>query len=193
MAKTSMRMSADERRESVVLAAMSEFARGGYHGTSTQAIASRVGVSQPYLFRLFPSKKALFMAAVIRCMEDTIAVFETAGEDLVGTEALDAMAEAYLGLITDREKLLMQLQGYVSSGSEDLDEADREQVRLLWGRLWDTVAVRTGADVQEVTSFFAHGMLINTLVAMGVPEGDRLWAGFDWDCWSARGQDVSQS
>lgn len=187
-----MRMSADERRESVVLAAMSEFARGGYNGTSTQAIANRVGVSQPYLFRLFPSKKALFMAAVARCMEDTIGVFETAGEDLVGVAALDAMAEAYLGLITDREKLLMQLQVYVSSGSDDLDEADREQVRLLWGRLWDTVAVRTGADVQEVTSFFAHGMLINTLVAMGVPQGDRLWAGFDRDCWSARSRDSLQ-
>jgi AcrR family transcriptional regulator len=192
MAKASMRMSADERRESVVLAAMSEFARGGYNGTSTQAIASRVGVSQPYLFRLFPSKKALFMAAVARCMEDTIGVFEAAGEDLVGVAALDAMAEAYLGLITDREKLLMQLQVYVSSGSADLDDADREQVRQLWGRLWDTVAIRTGADVQEVTSFFAHGMLINTLVAMGVPEGDRLWAGFDWDCWSARSRDPLQ-
>ena len=193
MAKTSIRMSAEERRESVVLAAVSEFARGGYNGTSTQAIATRVGVSQPYLFRLFPSKKALFMAAVTRCLEDTIAVFEVAGEDLAGVEALDAMAEAYLGLITDREKLLMQLQVYVSSGSEDLDEADREQVRLLWGRLWDTVAIRTGADVQEVTSFFAHGMLINTLVAMGVPEGDRLWAGFNWDCWSARSRDSLQS
>jgi AcrR family transcriptional regulator len=179
-------MSAEERRESVILASMSEFAKGGYNGTSTQAIADRVGVSQPYLFRLFPSKKVLFMAAVTRCIEDTIAVFASAGEGLEGSAALDAMAGAYLGLITDRDRLLMQLQVYVSCGSDDLDESDREQVRLLWGRLWDSVAVRTGADVQEVTSFFAHGMLINTLVAMGVPEGDRLWAGFDWDCWSAR-------
>ena len=180
-------MSAEERRESVVLASMSEFAKGGYHGTSTQAIADRVGVSQPYLFRLFPNKKALFLAAVTRCIEGTVAVFETAGDGLEGTVALDSMAAAYLGLITDRESLLMQLQVYVSTASDDLDEADREQIRLLWGRLWDAVAVRTGADIQELTSFFAHGMLINTLVALGIPEGDRLWAGFDWDCWSARG------
>ena len=193
MAKTSMRMSAEERRESVILASMSEFARGGYNGTSTQAIADRVGVSQPYLFRLFPSKKALFMAAVTRCLEDTAAVFETVGEGLTGPAALEAMAESYLGLITDRERLLMQLQVYVSTASDDLDEADREQIRLLWGRLWDSVAVRTGADVQEVTSFFAHGMLINTLVALGVPEGDRLWAGFDWGCWPARDQNSGQA
>ena len=181
-------MSAEERRESVILASMSEFAKGGYNGTSTQAIADRVGVSQPYLFRLFPSKKALFMAAVTRCLEDTAAVFDTAGEGLTGSAALDAMAESYLGLIADRERLLMQLQVYVSSASDDLDEADREQIRKSWAQLWDSVAVRTGADVQEVTSFFAHGMLINTLVALGVPDGDRLWAGFEWDCWSARGQ-----
>jgi len=57
-----VRMSAEERRESVVRAAMSEFAHGGYHGTSTEAIARRVGVSQPYLFRLFPNKQAIFLA-----------------------------------------------------------------------------------------------------------------------------------
>ncbi len=186
MAKTSMRMSAEERRESVVLASMSEFARGGYHGTSTQAIADHVGVSQPYLFRLFPSKKALFMASVERCIEDTIALFEQAAEGLSGDTALDAMANAYIGMITDRERLMMQLQVYVSAASDVMDEDEREQVRRQWGRLWDTVAVRTGADVQEVTSFFAHGMLINTLVAMGVPEGDRLWAGYNWECWSDR-------
>ena len=133
-------MSAEERRESVVLASVSEFAKGGYHGTSTQAIADRVGVSQPYLFRLFPNKKALFLAAVTRCIEGTVAVFETAGDGLEGTVALDSMAAAYLGLITDRESLLMQLQVYVSTASDDLEEADREQIRLLWGRLWDTVA-----------------------------------------------------
>ena len=61
-----VRMSAAERRESVIRAAMSEFARGGYSGTSTEVIANRVGVSQPYLFRLFPGKKAIFLAAVER-------------------------------------------------------------------------------------------------------------------------------
>ncbi len=66
-----VRMSAEERRESVIRAATTEFARGGYHGTSTEAIAKRVGVSQPYLFRLFPGKQAIFLAAAERCVEDT--------------------------------------------------------------------------------------------------------------------------
>ncbi|MFD5148334.1 helix-turn-helix domain-containing protein, partial [Streptomyces sp. NPDC058401] len=61
-----MRLSADERRETVLRAAIAEFATGGYHGTSTETIARRVGVSQPYLFRLFPTKRALFQAAAVR-------------------------------------------------------------------------------------------------------------------------------
>mgnify|MGYP006170551165 CR=1 FL=1 len=85
-------MSAEERRESVIRAAMSEFARGGYHGTSTEAIAKRVGVSQPYLFRLFPGKKAIFLAASARCLEDTRKVFEKASEGLHGEEALLGIA-----------------------------------------------------------------------------------------------------
>ena len=172
-------MSAAERRKSVILASVSAFAKGGYNGTSTQAIADLVGVSQPYLFRLFPSKKALFLAAVERCIEDTVAVFEAAGPGLEGEAALAALGEAYWGLISDRDRLLMQLQIYVTAGSDDLDAADREWILLLWRRLWDTVAMRTGSDVAEVTNFFAHGMLINNLVAMGVPKGDRLWEGLD--------------
>src|SRR6266568_2641932 len=103
-----VRMSADERRESVVRAAITEFAQRGYYGTSTEAIAKRVGVSQPYLFRLFPDKKAIFAAASLRCVDDMCRVFEEASKGLEGEEALHAMANAYVRLITERpEKLLM--------------------------------------------------------------------------------------
>jgi AcrR family transcriptional regulator len=40
------RMSAQERREDILVAAMAEFSTGGLHGTSTESIARRVGVSQ---------------------------------------------------------------------------------------------------------------------------------------------------
>lgn len=110
-----VRMSAEERRESVIRAAMSEFSRGGYYGTSTEAIAKRVGVSQPYLFRLFPGKKAIFLAASERCISDTVRVFEEASEGLSGEEALHAMANAYTRIITEEpERLLMQMQVYVT-------------------------------------------------------------------------------
>ncbi|WP_328300298.1 TetR/AcrR family transcriptional regulator [Streptomyces sp. NBC_00435] len=174
------RMSAEERRESVIRAAMSEFARGGYYGTSTEAIAKRVGVSQPYLFRLFPNKQAIFLAAAARCMEDIRVVFEEAGKGYQGEEAVQVMGAAYMRLIAEQpDKLQMQLQTYVTvAAAEAAGEPEfGEMVRAAWMQLWDTVHVPLGADVKETTTFLAYGMLINTLAAMGFPAEHRVWDG----------------
>ncbi|WP_031141256.1 MULTISPECIES: TetR/AcrR family transcriptional regulator [Streptomyces] len=175
------RMSAEERRESVIRAAMTEFARGGYHGTSTEAIARRVGVSQPYLFRLFPGKKAIFLAAAERCVEDTIRMFAEAAEGLEGEEARHAMGGAYVEAISEQpEQLMMQMQMYlaVTAAEEEGDREFGEAVRTGWMRLWDTIHLPLGADAHETTTFLAQGMLINCLVAMGFPADHRVWAGF---------------
>ncbi|MFE3384452.1 TetR/AcrR family transcriptional regulator [Streptomyces anulatus] len=174
-------MSAEERRESVVRAAITEFARGGYHGTSTEVIARRVGVSQPYLFRLFPNKQAIFIAAAERCLEDTRGVFVTASEGLEGEEALHAMARAYQRLIVhDGEKLMMQMQAYaaVAAAEASGDHAFGESLRAAWVRMWDEVHLVLGADEDETTTFLAYGMLVNTLASLGFPAGHRVWAGF---------------
>ncbi|MET7270284.1 MULTISPECIES: TetR/AcrR family transcriptional regulator [Streptomyces] len=175
-----VRMSAEERRESVVRAAMAEFARGGYYGTSTEAIAKRVGVSQPYLFRLFPGKKAIFLAAADRCVDETVRMFAKASEGLHGEDALHAMAEAYQAVIAQHpERLMMQMQMYlaVAAAEQEGDHEFGESVRAGWMRLWDTVHLPLGADADETTQFLAYGMLINCLSAMGFPPGHRVWEG----------------
>ncbi|MEW2621262.1 helix-turn-helix domain-containing protein [Streptomyces sp. NPDC048106] len=176
------RMSAEERRESVVRAAMEEFGRGGYYGTSTEAIARRVGVSQPYLFRLFPGKRAIFLAAAERCVEDTIRMFEEATEGLEGEQAKHAMAEAYTAAITEQpSRLMMQMQMYlaVAAAEQEGDREFGEAVRAGWTRLWDAVHLPLGADVTGTTEFLAYGMLINSLVAMGFPREHRVWEGLE--------------
>ncbi|TWV57074.1 TetR/AcrR family transcriptional regulator [Streptomyces misionensis] len=177
-------MSAEERRESVVRAAMEEFGRGGYYGTSTEAIASRVGVSQPYLFRLFPGKRAIFLAAADRCIQDTIRMFEEAAEGLEGEEALQAMGAAYKRVIVEQpSRLMMQMQMFlaVAAAEQEGDREFGEAVRAGWMRLWDAVHVSLGADVAGTTDFMACGMLINCLVGLGFPAGHRVWAGLDAD------------
>lgn len=172
-----VRMSAEERRESVVRAAMSEFAHRGYYGTSTEAIAKRVGVSQPYLFRLFPNKPAIFLAATRRCMEDTVRMFADASAGLVGEEAVHAMANAYTRVIAEEpERLLMQMQVYVAVAAAEAagDHTFGEAVRREWMELWDAVSVPL-EGYKETTTFLAYGMLINTLVAMGFPPEHRVW------------------
>jgi AcrR family transcriptional regulator len=132
------------------------------------------------LFRLFPGKKAIFLAAAERCLEDMCRLFEKAAEGLQGEDALRAMAEAYARLIADEpERLQMQLQTYVTVAAAEAagDHEFGEMVRAGWMKLWDTVHLPLGADVNETTTFLAYGMLINTLAAMGFPAEHRVWDG----------------
>ncbi|MDT0308032.1 TetR/AcrR family transcriptional regulator [Streptomyces sp. DSM 44917] len=177
MARDSPRMSADERRVSVVRAAITEFARGGYAGTSTAAIARRAGVSQPYLFRLFPDKREIFLAAAERCTLDIRQVFEEAGRGLPPEEAREAMGDAYQALVVDRERVLFQLQMHVAGHAAD-EAGDRpfaDRLRAAFTDLWDASRLLLGADDAETWDFFAHGMLINVLLAQGFPPDHRVW------------------
>lgn len=175
-------MSAEERRESVIRAALIEFARGGYDGTSTQAIASRVGVSQPYLFRLFPGKQAIFLAAVSRAMRTVRDVMEEAGRQTPpGEDPVHSMAPAYQQLIADDpDVLLIQVQAQVAVAAAERsgDHEIGRQVRAEWLEIWDAVYARFGADASETTQFLGYGMLVNVLMLMGFPADHRVWTGF---------------
>src|SRR5205809_7504301 len=98
-------MTAAERKASILDAALVEFAEHGLHGASTEAIAAKAGISQPYVFRLFGTKKKLFMAVVNRCFRETLDVFQRAAEGKRGEEALEAIGKAYNQLLNDRVRL----------------------------------------------------------------------------------------
>ncbi|MEU6094449.1 MFS transporter [Streptomyces sp. NPDC047079] len=55
---------AEERRETVLRTAIGAFAARGYRGTTTAEVAKAAGISQAYVYRLFPSKESLFTAVV---------------------------------------------------------------------------------------------------------------------------------
>jgi AcrR family transcriptional regulator len=162
-------MSADERREQVIRAAISEFAVRGLDGATTADIAKRVGVSQPYLFRLFPNKKALCIAACRASMARTVAVMEAAAEGLAGEAALEAMGHAYGDMIeTDREQLLMMLQEYAACHDHEIQTVVQE----CMGQVWEFVERASGMPLENRVVFFATGMLCNVVAAMG-PAGTR--------------------
>jgi len=145
---------------------MIEFGLGGYAGTSTEAIARRVGVSQPYLFRLFKSKKALYLATIERCFDQIIAMFESSSAGLTGEEALTSMGAAYNGLLDDRERLQIQLQMWASACH---DEEVRDVTRRRMSELWLTAQRLSGEDDQRIMQFMAGGMLLNVIAAMDLP------------------------
>ena len=164
-------MPAAERREMVLEAAVAEFAAHGLAGTSTEDVARQAGISQPYLFRLFPTKKALFLALVDRCFRRVEDTFVAAAGDRTGDEALDAMADAYELLLDDRTMLLLQMQAYAACDDPEI----REVTRAGYKKLWELTERLTGLPFQRVVDFFAVGMLMNVAAAMDLPAVDERW------------------
>src|ERR1700740_3737189 len=110
-----------QRREEILDAALQEFAEHGLHGASTEDIARRAGISQPYVFRLFGTKKELFLAVVARCFRQTLERFQRAAEGKRGEEALHAIGQAYGELLeSDRTYLRSQMQAYAACEDPDI-------------------------------------------------------------------------
>ena len=167
------RHTANERRDEIVAAALHAFAEGGYAGTSTDSIARAVGVSQPYLFQLFGTKRELFLAVVRQCFQRTRLVFHEAArrgpDDDQAHTVLHSMGKAYMGLLSDTDLLRVQLQAYAACGDDDV----RQVVREEFTELHASVKRESSATNEEIHHFFAEGMLLNVAAALelgGTPE-----------------------
>jgi AcrR family transcriptional regulator len=166
--RSGTRQSAEERREEVLTAATTEFAKRGYHAASTASIAERAGISQPYIYALFPNKKELFLAAHARMINRLRSTFVNAALGLdTAEERLHAMGMTYRPLIeADRDELLLQMQAHAAASDPEIGPA----VSAAFKGLYEDVLRVSGASAEEVSKFFACGMLINATTALGLPE-----------------------
>jgi AcrR family transcriptional regulator len=166
---------ADERREALIVAAVRTFSELGYSTPTTQ-IAKEAGISQAYLFRLFPTKQELFIAVVGRVRERVLRTFSAAAHEARndGADVIDAMGAAYKELV-QAEPDILRLLVHASSASA-IDPEIAAANRNCWRQLVETTQRESGAPDEAIQRFFAHGMLINTLTAMGVNNSDEPWA-----------------
>ena len=167
-----IRQTADERRTAVLAAAIIEFAHSGYAGTSTDAIAKRAGISQPYLFRLFGTKKDLFIATY-NLVGDRIVRELTAACDASPGDEMSAMGMAYLELMQDPELLEVQMHGFAAAiGDAYIARSCRRTFEVLYDLLQD----RTTLTDDEVREFFASGMMISVMSAIDLLSLPDHWA-----------------
>jgi AcrR family transcriptional regulator len=172
MAVATERKTAEERREAVLEAAMVEFAAHGLEGGSTEAIARAVGISQPYVFRLFGTKKELFMATIERCLRGTLEMMRTASAGLKGEDVLHAIGEAYAQRLANPTYLHAQMQSYAACHDPDI----RDVVRKGYGEMVEYVERASGLPSDRVSHFFAKGMLLNVVASMDLLQADEGWA-----------------
>ena len=159
---TRTRKSAEERRREIVAIGIEQFALNGYKGTSTEAIARAAGISQPYLFRLFKTKRDLFLACFDAAHQEIRDTFEQAAEGVPREERLKHMGRAYIRLIEDPVKRLFQMQSYAACS----DPVIQERVRGCYGTLVTLVTRVSGEPPEMIWQFFAHGMLLNVIASL---------------------------
>jgi AcrR family transcriptional regulator len=160
------RKSADERREDILAIAVRQFAEGGYRGTSTDAIASEAGISQPYLFRLFRTKRELFLNCSDRACDHIADAFRRAARDAPPGERLDRMGHAYITeLLPERHEMLVLMHAYAAGADPEI----AAHVRARFGALVQEVAELAEVPIAETFDFFAHGMLLNVMAALDLP------------------------
>jgi AcrR family transcriptional regulator len=161
----------DERRRAITAAAIECFAQKGFYGTTTHEIAERVGISQPYLYRLYPNKEALFAAAVDHVsvvMTETLVTHSSAAG---GAEALDAARGAYAALVADRTILRFLMHANCAAGEPLVAQA----VRRCYAKQVDTVRQLLGDDT-AVRHWFGAGMVDNVVAVLGLADIDEPWA-----------------
>jgi AcrR family transcriptional regulator len=165
-------MSGLERRSQVLGIAAVEFANHGLHGASIEAIAHEAGITQAYVFRMFGTKKALFLELAGAAFDRFSDGMAQAAKGTRGLSALALMGALYYESLADRTTLLLQLQGFAACGDSEV----RDLVRAKVARTWDTVADTACLDPVTVKSFLAFGMLLNNVAALDVDELDEPWA-----------------
>lgn len=180
VAKT-RRHTADERREDVINAAIIEFATFGLHGASTEAIAARAGISQPYVLRLFGTKKALFLASVERVCERIMLTWRRGldlaiarNPDATPADRLLAMGREYVGLVDSVDGLRLVLQSFSSAEDPEV----RESAHRWLGTMFDWIREASGADAEAVREFFATGMMLTVAASIRASDaaGEESWA-----------------
>jgi TetR/AcrR family transcriptional regulator len=164
---TAERIPAAERREQILAAASHVFGERGYSGATTDQVAQAAGISQPYVVRMFGSKENLFVEVLGRALDTLVGAFRQAMADAAAAgEDKDArsgrIGAAYADLIADRGILLSLMQGFIMGHDPVIGPVARDGFLTIYGLLRDEAEL--GAE--EASTFLAHGMLFNTLIAL---------------------------
>jgi AcrR family transcriptional regulator len=165
--RAATRATSEERREQVIQAAVHEFAEHGFRATSTSAIAKRAGISQPYIYALFPNKNELFLATHAYVVGHIRDAFTEAARGLDDPEdRLHAMGKAYLTLLEERDEILVQMQSHAAAGDPGL----RNVVRREFMGIIEHVERVAGVSREKALDFVACGMLLNVVAALDLPD-----------------------
>ncbi|MGK5554281.1 TetR/AcrR family transcriptional regulator [Actinomadura kijaniata] len=169
------RSTAEERRATVLRTAVGTFAERGYYGTSTMDVAKAAGISQGYLYRLFPDKETLFAAVIDYC---SARLREAAAEAVAAVDGTDpevvlkALGSSYDKVVADRDLLMILMHGNCAASVPVIGEA----VRACYAKQVEYIRAVSGASDERLRRYFADSLLVNVVHAVGATTVDAPWA-----------------
>lgn len=155
---------AEQRRAQAVAAGLEAFADHGLTTAAIQRVAQRIGVSQPYVFRLFGSKRAFFLACLDELEERVVQTFTHAAERATD-EPLEEMGAGFRSLLSDGVAGGLWLQACAVARA---DEVVAARCRELIANVMRVTHDHTGVDTDELAAFLGRGVLVAMLQALGV-------------------------
>ncbi|WP_411823063.1 TetR/AcrR family transcriptional regulator [Leptospira sp. 'Mane'] len=158
----------EERKAAILEAAIEVFAKIGYHKVTTADISGKAGISQPYVYRFFESKEALFLE-VVQLIYDRIAG-EFAKVECKNDTLLADLITSYEDLMRRYpNEILLQIQtwGIAEENVQKLVKASLEDLKELVQRKFEKAGL---PDVENLAKdFLARGFLCNLSFALGSP------------------------
>jgi AcrR family transcriptional regulator len=177
---TNLKLSdADTRRDSIIEAALSVFAQSGYGSTPVAAVAAKAGISQAYVFKLYPTKEVLFVAALERCYDIIIETMTEAADratDRSPDGILEEMGEAYARLIANKNILMIQVH---AQSATDIP-AIKAVIRHGLARLVKLAEGKAGVGDEAIQRFIAFGQLCHLIVTTDLDQLEDDWAQTIW-------------
>jgi len=162
--RTASRVSAGERRAQAVAAAFQAFGELGITTAAVQAIADAIGVSQPYIFRLFGSRQRLVLACIDELEERIRRVFELSAV-AAPDDTWAAMGAGFRALLADGVLAGFWLRASAAARS---DPVIAERSRAFYARLLAVGELLTGAGTKELAVAFGRGASVVLLQPLGV-------------------------
>jgi AcrR family transcriptional regulator len=124
---------AEVRRETVLDAAMTVFARQPYRAAGTAEIARAAGIAEPTIYRHFSSKRELYLAAVQRTCEMVEEAWQALiGESANAEESLMRIGEWYEQSVqTNNVPVRLRMRAIAEADGEDVSCILRDGYKTL--------------------------------------------------------------
>jgi TetR/AcrR family transcriptional regulator len=129
MAAKRKRLTATERKPQIMRSAIRALARSNYRTTSIAEIAHEAGITEPAVYRYFPTKKALFIAIIQDVGRRILEIWQSIVEDAeLPSEALGKISlDYYERAITRKGDLKVLFQALAEVDDKEIRQALRDQ------------------------------------------------------------------